>query len=164
VYEDVNLLAMNTMRQTLGVRVGYSDHTLGLEAALAAVALGAEVIEKHFTLDRKMPGPDHAASLEPTELTELVVGIRRVEALLGDGEKRPTDRELKNRAVARKSIVAAHSIKKGEPFSQENLTVKRPGLGINPMLWDDVIGRIAPRDFAPDEMIELSDMTVRGDQ
>jgi N,N'-diacetyllegionaminate synthase len=164
VYEDVNLLAMDAMRQTLGVRVGYSDHTLGLEAALAAVALGAEVIEKHFTLDRKMPGPDHSASLEPKELTELVVGIRRVEALLGGGEKKPTEREIKNRAVARKSIVAAQLIKKGEPFTDKNLTVKRPGLGINPMLWDDVIGRVAPRDFAPDEMIELSDMTGMEDK
>jgi N,N'-diacetyllegionaminate synthase len=163
-HEDVNLLAMDAMRQTLGVRVGYSDHTLGLEASLAAVALGAEVIEKHFTLDRKMPGPDHSASLEPNELAELVVGIRRVEALLGDGEKRPTDRELKNRAVARKSIVAAQSIQKGEPFTEKNLTVKRPGLGINPMLWDDVIGRTAPRDFQPDEMIELSDMTAMEDR
>lgn len=163
-YEDVNLLSMDAIRQTMGVRVGYSDHTPGIEASLAAVALGAEIIEKHFTLDRNLPGPDHKASLEPHELAALVVGIRRVEALLGDDLKKPTERELKNRAVARKSIVAAQPIRKGESFTEENLTVKRPGLGINPMLWDDVISRIAPRDFQPDEMIELSDMTAMEDR
>jgi len=152
---EVNLRAMTAMRDALGVAVGYSDHTLGIEVAIAAVALGAVVIEKHFTLDRNLPGPDHRASLEPDELRALVTSVRNVERALGDGVKRPTVSELANRAVARKSIVAARFIAAGEVLGDDNLTVKRPGTGISPMLWDDIRGRGAPRDFAPDELIEL---------
>lgn len=154
-FEEVNLHAMNTIGQAFGVRVGYSDHTQGIEASLAAVALGAEVIEKHFTLDRHLPGPDHAASLEPDELTALVRGIRRIEMALGRPEKRRTPSEAANVAVARKSIVAARPIAAGETFSDENLTAKRPGTGMSPMRWDEVIGRVAPRDFAADEEVHL---------
>lgn len=154
-FEEVNLRAMNTIGQAFGVRVGYSDHTQGIEASLAAVALGAEVIEKHFTLDRDLPGPDHAASLEPDELTALVRGIRRIEMALGRPEKRRTPSEEANVAVARKSIVAARPIAAGETFSDENLTAKRPGTGMSPMRWDEVIGRVAPRDFAADEEVHL---------
>lgn len=153
--EDVNLLAMLTLRDTFKVAVGYSDHTTGIEVPIAATALGASVIEKHFTLDRTLPGPDQAASLEPEELAEMVRAIRVVEVALGDGVKRPTAMELENAAVARKSIVATRRIAAGEPFSGENLTTKRPGTGISPMLWDTAIGTIAPRDFEPDEVIEL---------
>ena len=153
--EEVNLRAMTTIGQAFGVSVGYSDHTLGIEVSLAAVALGATVIEKHFTLDRTLPGPDHAASLEPNELESLVSGIRNIEKALGRPEKRRTPSELKNVSVARKSIVAACHISRGEVFSCENLTAKRPGTGMSPMLWDTVIGRAAPRDFATDEEIYL---------
>jgi N,N'-diacetyllegionaminate synthase len=152
---EVNLRAMLTLREAFEVAVGYSDHTPGIEVALAAVALGASVIEKHFTLDRALPGPDHKASLEPAELTALVRGIRNVEQALGDGIKRPTSSEAKNKPVARKSLVASRSIRAGEAFSAANLAVKRPGDGLSPMLWDQVLGRRAPRDFAPDELIEL---------
>ncbi len=152
---EVNLRAMLTIRDACGVAVGYSDHTAGIEAAIAAVALGAAVIEKHFTVDRNLPGPDHRASLEPDELHTLVKAIRNIELALGDGAKRPTPSELHNRSVARKSIVAARPIVAGERFSAENLTAKRPGTGISPMRWDDLLGRRAPRDFAADELIEL---------
>ena len=153
--EDVNLLAMVNMRQAFGVKVGYSDHTLGIEVPIAAVALGASVIEKHFTLDRSLAGPDHQASLEPNELREMVKGIRNIECALGNGIKRPSANELKNKAIARKSIVAARSIKAGEPFSEDNLLAKRPGTGLSPMCWDKVIGCQAKRDFSADELIEL---------
>lgn len=151
---DVNLLSMTNMGSAFGVKVGYSDHTVGIEVPIAAVALGATIIEKHFTLDRNLPGPDHLASLEPDEFTAMVKGIRNIEKALGDGIKRPTVSELKNRAVARKSIVAARSIKAGEVFCEENITTKRPGTGISPMRWDDIIGRTATRDFNQDEFIE----------
>lgn len=154
-FEEVNLRAMNTIGQALGVRVGYSDHTLGIEVSLAAVALGATVIEKHFTIDRTQPGPDHWASLEPDELTALVQGIRRIEKALGRPVKRRTASESGNLAAARKSIVASRPIAAGELFSEENLTVKRPGTGITPMRWDEVMGHPAPRAFAPDEEICL---------
>jgi N,N'-diacetyllegionaminate synthase len=153
--EDVNLRAMCRMRDAFGVAVGYSDHTLGIEVPIAAVALGASVIEKHFTLDRSLPGPDQEASLEPAELRSMVVAIRNIEQALGDGTKRLTASEGKNKAVARKSLVAACAIHAGEPFSESNLTVKRPGTGVSPMRWDEVLSRRASRDFAPDELIEL---------
>lgn len=153
--EDVNLRAMLMIRDELGVDVGYSDHTRGIEVAVAATALGATVIEKHFTLDRSMPGPDHKASLEPDELRELVVAIRNIERALGDGVKAPSAAERRNAEVVRKSIVAACAISNGETFSPGNLAVKRPGTGISPMRWDEVVGRQAKRDFARDEFIEL---------
>ena len=145
--EDVNLRAMANIGRAFGVAVGYSDHTRGIEIPIAAVALGATVIEKHFTLDRSLTGPDHSASLEPNELKAMVQGIRNIEKALGDGIKCPSPSELKNKPIARKSIVAASSIKAGEAFSQENLLAKRPGTGISPMHWDYVIGRRASRDF-----------------
>lgn len=152
---DVNLRAMLDIRDRLGVAVGYSDHTNGIEVPIAAVALGAEVIEKHFTLDKTLPGPDHKASLEPQELKAMVDAIRNIEAALGDGKKKVTDSERPNIIVARKSIVAARAIKAGEVYTEENVTVKRPGNGISPMKWDDVLGKTAPRDFEYDELIEL---------
>ena len=151
---DVNLRAMVTIRDAFGVAVGYSDHTRGIEVATAAVALGATVIEKHFTLDRTMPGPDHGASLEPPELAAMVRAIRNIEAALGDGIKRPSASESRNMAVARKSVVAARSIAAGELLSAENLTVKRPGTGISPMRWDELLGRPARRAYAVDEIID----------
>lgn len=153
--EDVNLRAMVNIGQAFGVKVGYSDHTPGIEVPMAAVALGATVIEKHFTLDRTLPGPDHRASLEPDELKAMVQGIRNIEKALGDGIKRPSPSELKNKPIARKSLVAARPIKAGEYFTEGNLMAKRPGTGISPMQWDNVIGRTAPRDFSEDELIEL---------
>lgn len=152
---DVNLRAMVNIGHAFGVKIGYSDHTAGIEVPIAAVALGATVIEKHFTLDRAMPGPDHMASLEPDEFKAMVVAIRNIEMALGDGIKRPSSSELKNKPIARKSLVASKPIKAGELFSKENLTAKRPGTGISPMQWDTVVGRLAPRDFAEDEIIEL---------
>jgi N,N'-diacetyllegionaminate synthase len=152
---DVNLRAMLDIRDTFDVQVGYSDHTLGMEIAIAAVALGATVIEKHFTLDRKMSGPDHKASLEPLELAAMVAAIRNVEQALGDGIKRPSASELPNRAAARKSLVAACVIHEGEPFTAANIAVKRPGTGLSPMQFDAVLGRKAPRNFLADELIEL---------
>ena len=151
---DVNLRAMTNLGLAFGVDVGYSDHTQGIEVAIAAVALGARVIEKHFTLDRSLPGPDHQASLEPNELKAMVDAIRNIEQALGDGIKRITPSEHKNRAIARKSLVASRPIRAGEPFSAENLTTKRPGTGVSPMRWDEVMGRPAPRAFATDELIE----------
>lgn len=152
---DVNLRAMVSMKAALGVEVGYSDHTPGIEIPIAAVALGARVIEKHFTLDRTLPGPDHQASLEPHELKAMVEAIRNVEVALGNGVKRPSASELKNKPIARKSLVAIRRIRAGESFSAYNVGTKRPGTGISPMQWDDVMGRPAPRDFTVDELIEL---------
>jgi N,N'-diacetyllegionaminate synthase len=152
---DVNLRAMKALRRAFGVAVGYSDHTSGIEVAIAAAALGATVIEKHLTLDRTMAGPDHHASVEPDELTAMVKAIRNVELALGDGIKRPSASEARTRLIARKSLVAAVPIRAGERFSASNLAAKRHGAGISPMRWDEVLGRIATRDFAPDECIEL---------
>lgn len=155
-FEDVNLKAMDALRKEFGVEVGYSDHTKGIEVPIAAVALGATVIEKHFTLDRNMEGPDHKASLEPDELKAMVSAIRNIEkAVGGDGTKHVSESERKNIAIARKSIVAACDIKAGEVFTEQNLTVKRPGSGISPMKWDEVVGMTAKRDFAEDELIEI---------
>jgi len=153
--EDVNLRAMVTMRETFGLRVGYSDHTEGIDVPIAASALGAAVIEKHFTLNQKASGPDHAASIEPPELKRMVEGIRRIELALGSEQKKCTSSERQNLLLVRKSIVAAKAIRKGELFSEENLTVKRPASGISPMLWDAVIGKQASRSFAPDEQIQI---------
>lgn len=152
---DVNLRAMKTIGETLGVTVGYSDHTRGIEVPIAAVAMGARVIEKHFTLDCTMEGPDHKASLEPGQLKAMVDAIRNVELAIGSAEKHATASETPNKVVARKSIVAARAIKAGETLTEENITVKRPGNGISPMLWDSVIGTTAKRDFGYDELIEL---------
>jgi N,N'-diacetyllegionaminate synthase len=152
---DVNLRAMLTIRDTFGVQVGYSDHTLGIEVPIAAVALGATVIEKHFTLDRSLPGPDHKASLEPEELKAMVISIRNIEKAMGDGIKRPRSSEVKNISIVRKSLVAKCAIRVGEIFSENNLTVKRPGTGVSPMRWDEVMGCKAPDNFAKDELIEL---------
>lgn len=154
-FEDVNLKAMLTLKECFGVRVGYSDHTKGIEVPIAAVAMGAEIIEKHFTLDKTLPGPDHVASLEPQELKAMVDSIRNIEKAKGTGIKQVSSSEKKNIAIARKSIIAARDIKAGETFNEENLTVKRPGNGINPMRWDEVIGQVAKRDFVEDELIEL---------
>ena len=153
--QDVNLLAMQTIAKEIGVKIGYSDHTLGIEIPIAAVALGATIIEKHFTLDRNMEGPDHKASLEPRELKAMVDAIRNVEKALGSSEKIISSSESGNKDVARKSIVAAKFIAKGETLTEENLTVKRPGNGISPMEWDDVIGKTAKRNFEEDELIDL---------
>lgn len=153
--KDVNLRAMFDLANEFGVRVGYSDHTQGIEVPIAAVAMGAEIIEKHFTLDHNMLGPDHKASLEPHELKAMVSAIRNIEQALGDGQKHVSDSERKNIAIARKSIIALRDIKKGEILTEENLTVKRPGNGINPMRWNEIIGKTAVRDFKEDELIEL---------
>jgi N,N'-diacetyllegionaminate synthase len=152
---EVNLRAMLSIQQAFDVAVGYSDHTQGIEVAIAAVAMGAKLIEKHFTLDRNLPGPDHKASLEPNELTAMVKAIRNIEIALGDGVKRITPSELKNRPVARKSLVAKSHIAVGDVFTVDNITTKRPGSGISPMCWDEVIGRKATRAFLPDELIQL---------
>ena len=154
-YEHVNLSAMNSIKEALHKEVGYSDHTQGIEVPIAAVAMGATVIEKHFTLDKNMEGPDHKASLNPSELQQMVVAIRNIEQAIGNGLKEPSFSEMANKAVARKSIVASRSIKQGEVFSEENLTTKRPGTGISPMKWYEVIGKVAPRNFSEDEIIEL---------
>ncbi len=151
---EVNLRAMAAMGCALGVRYGYSDHTEGIEVAVAAVALGACVIEKHITLDRSLPGPDHKASLEPDSLKAMVVAIRNIELALGDGVKRRTAGEAPNVAVARKSLVASRPIRAGEPFGPANVAAMRPGTGISPMRWDEVMGRAARRDFQPGELIE----------
>ena len=154
-FADVNLKAMETLRANFSCPVGYSDHTKGIEVPIAAVALGAEIIEKHFTLDKNMEGPDHKASLNPEELANMVSAIRNIELAIGDGIKKPSDIELKNREVARKSIVAKTNIMKGEQFTDKNVTTKRPGTGISPMKWNDVIGKTAMRNFEEDELIEL---------
>ncbi len=153
--EDVNLAAMQTIADAFNVPVGFSDHTEGIEVAIAAVALGAVVLEKHFTMDKTLPGPDHQASLEPHELQAMIAAIRNVEIATGDGIKRPTRSETSNRMVARKSIVAACSINEGEIFTEQNLALKRPGTGISPMRWDEVLGKIASHNFMADELIEL---------
>ena len=152
---EVNLRAMNVLKETFGLPVGYSDHTEGIEIAVAAVAMGACVIEKHFTLDRNMEGPDHKASIQPDELIRMVQYIRNVELALGSGVKEPSPSEKANISIARKSIVAGRKIKKGEIFTENNLIPKRPGNGISPMKWKDVIGKTAMRDFEEDELIEL---------
>ena len=154
-FEDVNLKAMDTMKEAFGLEVGYSDHTKGIEVPIAAAALGATIIEKHFTLDRNMEGPDHKASLEPDELAAMVSGIRHIQMALGTGDKTPSPSEKKNITVARKSIVARKQIKAGEVFTEENITVKRPGTGISPMKWFDILGTEAIRDFAEDELIKI---------
>ncbi len=152
---DVNLRAMNALQSIHCGSIGYSDHTVGIEVPIAAVALGARVIEKHFTLDKSLPGPDHRASLNPEELAQMVKSIRNIELALGNEIKTVSPSERPNIEVARKSIVAARDIKKGEIFTEENITVKRPGNGISPMKWDDVLGKIASRNFAYDSLIEL---------
>lgn len=155
--KDVNLLAMNTIQLKFSTNVGYSDHTLGTEVPIAAVALGAKIIEKHFTLDRNLPGPDQLASLEPNELKFMVDSIRNIElAISGSGEKLPSESERKNIEIARKSIVAKTNILKGEVFSKKNITTKRPGNGISPMQWDNVIGKIANKNFSEDDLIEMN--------
>ncbi|MEG0752027.1 MAG: N-acetylneuraminate synthase [Oscillospiraceae bacterium] len=154
-FEDANLKAMLDIRNRFGEAVGYSDHTLGIEAPIAAVALGASVIEKHFTLDRTMVGPDHSCSLEPDELAALVSAIRNIELALGSGVKTVSRSERKNKNIARKSIVAARRISAGDTLTEDDLDVKRPGGGVSPTLWFDVIGTVAIRDFEPDELIEL---------
>lgn len=154
-YSDVNLRAMESLRYLRVGGVGYSDHTLGIEVPVAAAALGAQVIEKHFTLDKSLPGPDHRASLDPVELAAMVKAVRHIEEALGSKDKRVTDSERPNIEVARKSIVAARPIAKGEMFTEENITVKRPGNGISPMEWDEVIGQTAKKDFPYDSLIEL---------
>ena len=154
-FEDVNLRAMLSIGNCFGVDYGYSDHTKGIEVPIAAVALGAKVIEKHFTLDRNLKGPDHIASLEPDELKRMVDNIRNIEKALGSSVKKVSKSEYKNISVARKSIIASKDIKKGELFTVENITTKRPGNGVSPMLWNEVLGLIAKRDFSEDELIEL---------
>lgn len=155
ILSDINLKAMETMRRKFNLPVGYSDHTEGIEVAVAACALGAAIIEKHFTLDKNMEGPDHKASLEPNELAALVSAVENVNTALGDGDKHPFKMEIKNAAVARKSIVAKADISKGEILTENNITVKRPGTGISPMEWHRIIGTRAIRDFAEDELIEI---------
>lgn len=154
-YDEVNLKAMDHIKRSLNAPVGYSDHTMGIEVPIAAVALGANVIEKHFTLDRSMVGPDHKASLEPDELKLMVKSIRNIESALGTGEKTIVDSERKNIVAARKSIVAKKIIKCGEVFTEDNITTKRPGNGVSPMKWFDVIGSISTKDYKEDEMIDI---------
>jgi N,N'-diacetyllegionaminate synthase len=153
--QDVNLRAMLTIRDELGVKIGYSDHTLGIEVPIAAVAMGATVIEKHFTLDRNMPGPDHAASLEPEELKSMVTAIRNIEKAMGDGIKKPSPSEKKNIKIARKSIVASKQIKKGEILTEMNLSVLRPNEGISPMKWDQITGSVAKKNYKINDLIVL---------
>lgn len=153
--DEVNLRAMTTIRHAFGVTVGYSDHTDGIEISLAAVALGAVVIEKHITLNRSLPGPDHAASLEPRQFRDMVRAIRNVERAMGDRRKQPTMSELPNRTLVRKSLVAIRTIRAGEPFTPKNVGAKRPATGLSPMRWDEVMGKLAPRQFGVDEAIEL---------
>ena len=154
-YKDVNLAAISTMKREFGVDVGYSDHTLGIEVPIAAVAMGAVIIEKHFTLDRNMEGPDHKASLTPDELKSMVSSIRHIELAVGHPDKTVSESERKNIVIARKSIVAKRDIKKGEELNPDNITIKRPGSGISPMKWYEIIGKKAIRDFKEDELIEL---------
>lgn len=152
-YEDVNLLAIQAMKNHFNLSIGYSDHTIGIEVPIAAVAIGATIIEKHFTLDKNMKGPDHKASLEPTDLMQMVQAIRIIEKALGDGNKKPENSEIKNKKIARKSIVAKCDIKKDQIFTEKNITVKRPGTGISPMLWDEIIGTSAKKNYKEDELI-----------
>lgn len=150
---DVNLNAMLTIQKEFNISVGYSDHTLGIEVDIAAVAMGASVIEKHFTLDRNLIGPDHKASLEPNELKSMVIAIRNIEKALGSNIKKPSPSEIDNIKIARKSIVAIQDIRKGELFTDKNISVKRPGTGINPMKWDQIIGSKAMKNYSVDELI-----------
>lgn len=152
----VNLSAMNTIKSELNVNIGYSDHTLGIEIPIAAVAMGAKIIEKHFTLDKTLPGPDHKASLDPIELKNMVKAIRNIEQAIGNGKKIPNELEIKNKPLVRKSIIALKNIKKGEVLSENNITTKRPGTGLNPFLWDSVIGTKAIKDFLKDEIIVIN--------
>mgnify|MGYP001376689236 FL=1 len=152
---EVNLDAMITIRDEFRVPVGYSDHTLGIEIPIAAAALGAKVIEKHFTLDCNLDGPDHAASLEPNDLKDMISGIRKIELAMGHGEKKPSQSEKQNIAIARKSIIARTLIKKGDKFTEQNLTVKRPGTGISPMNWDKILGSVSDNDYDVDELIKI---------
>lgn len=152
-FEDVNLKAMQTLKERFDLNIGYSDHTKGIEVSIAAVAMGAKIIEKHFTLDKNMQGPDHKASLEPNELKEMVQSIRNIEKATGDGKKKPRSSEIPNIEIARKSIVAKCAIKKGEKFTEENLTTKRPATGISPMKWDEIIGTISKKDYVEDELL-----------
>lgn len=154
-FNDVNLNAMITIRDTFKVKIGYSDHTPGIEIPIAAVALGAKVIEKHFTISKQLDGPDHKASIEPDELTAMIQSIRNVEKALGNGIKQPSESEKKNINIARKSIVAAKPIKEGETFTENNITVKRPGNGINPSQWDEIIGKKAKKNFDPEDFISI---------
>jgi len=151
--QDVNLRAMQTLGRAFNIPFGYSDHTNGIEVPIAAVAMGASVIEKHFTLDKTLPGPDHKASLEPAELNAMISAIRNIEIALGSPVKQPSPSELKNKAIARKSLVASTAIRQGDIFSEKNLTVKRPGTGISPLRWDEIIGTAAARDFQEDDLI-----------
>jgi N-acetylneuraminate synthase len=153
-FTDVNLMAMDTLRSTFGLPVGFSDHTVGISIPIAAVARGAVIVEKHFTLDRNLPGPDHKASLEPNELKAMVKGIREVEQALGVPRKMPAISELKNKPIARKSIVASRKIQKGEPFTDQNITIKRPGTGVSPIHYWDYIGKLADKDYLSDEVIQ----------
>ena len=160
-FEDVNLRAMVTIKAAFpGIQVGYSDHTLGIEVPIGAVALGARVIEKHFTLDQNMEGPDHRASIEPYELKAMVAAIRNIEKAMGNGIKKPSPSELKNKKIVRKSIVASRNIQKGEALILNNISVKRPGTGVSPMHWDEVIGKMADRDFKTDDLILLEALTT----
>lgn len=152
----VNLSAMNTIKSELNVNIGYSDHTLGIEIPIAAVAMGAKIIEKHFTLDKTLPGPDHKASLDPIELKNMVKAIRNIEQAIGNGKKIPNELEIRNKPLVRKSIIALKNIKKGEVLSENNITTKRPGTGLNPFLWDSVIGTKAIKDFLKDEIIVIN--------
>ena len=154
-FEDVNLPAMLTIKNAMNVNVGYSDHTLGIEVPIAAAALGASVIEKHFTLDKSMAGPDHKASLEPGELKAMVQAIRNVEKASGDGIKKPSSSELSNKQIVRKSIVARKNIQEGEVFTDQNITIKRPGTGLSPMMFDEILGKTAKKNFNYDELIEI---------
>ncbi len=156
-FADANLKAIQTLRNAFGFRVGYSDHTPGVEAPIAAVTMGACVIEKHFTLDRNMAGPDHKASIDPKQFTQMVSAIRNIEQALGDGFKRPSQSEAHTIQLARKSIVSASQIRKGEKFTAQNLTTKRPGTGISPMCWEEIIGSLSTRDYQPDELINRRD-------
>jgi N,N'-diacetyllegionaminate synthase len=153
-FTDLNLKAISTIKEKFNVAVGYSDHSLGIEIPIAAVALGATVIEKHLTLDKSMPGPDHIASIEPHEFKQMVEAIRNIESSLGDGDKRPVDSELKNVEIVRRSIVAKSTIQKGEMFSEVNLSCKRPATGMSPMLWDSLIGKVSTKDYSADDLIE----------
>jgi len=152
-FEDVNLKAMQTIAAEFNVKVGYSDHTLGIEIPIAAVGVGASIIEKHFTLDKNMEGPDHKASLEPNELMAMVCAIRNIEKALGNGIKKASPSELKNKPIVRKSIIAARDISKGEAFTEDNLTIKRPGTGISPMRWDEIVGKTSTKNYHEDDLI-----------
>lgn len=157
-FSDVNLKAMITLKKEFGCEVGYSDHTLGIEVPVAAVAMGAKVIEKHFTLDKNMEGPDHKASLEPDELKKMVEEIRNIELAIGSGEKKPSESEKGNMKVARKSIVAGRAISAGELFTEDNITAKRPGTGISPMKWEELIGKTAKKSYKEDDIIDISEI------